>query len=61
MKTNIFTDKERALLESYLLKRKGNQKTLHKILNSIKKNRILFEDVFLYLRVKKTMETDVSQ
>jgi hypothetical protein len=55
MRTYIFTDSERRILETYLLKAAVNRAVLSKILNRIKKEKLLFEDVFLYLQVRKTV------
>ena len=55
MITKIFTDEERQILESHLISSKVDEKKLEKILNEIKTQKQLFDDVFLYLQVKKTM------
>jgi len=55
MITKIFTDEERQILESHLISTKVDQKELEKILNQIKTYKSLFDDVFLYLQVKKTL------
>lgn len=55
MITKIFTDEERQILESHLIGTKVDQKELEKILNQIKVHKSLFDDVFLYLQVKKTL------
>jgi len=55
MITKIFTDEERQILESHLISTKVDQNELEKILNQIKTYKSLFDDVFLYLQVKKTL------
>ena len=55
MRSHIFTDEERRILEAYLTKADVDKTTLSKLLNRIKKEKILFEDVFLYLQVRKTV------
>ena len=55
MITKIFTDEERQILESHLISSKVDEKKLEKILNDIKTQKQLFDDVFLYLQVKKTI------
>jgi hypothetical protein len=57
MITKIFTDEERQILESHLISAKVDQKELEKILNQIKTHKGLFDDVFLYLQVKKTLSS----
>jgi hypothetical protein len=54
MRTYIFTNRERKVLEAYLTKSKGNGKELANILQKIKKSNTLFDDVYLYLQVKKS-------
>ena len=55
MRSNIFTNRERRLLEKYLANVDVNEEKVSKVLDSIRKHSILFEDVYLYLRVKKNM------
>jgi hypothetical protein len=55
MRNYIFTDRERRILEAYLLKADADKSALSKILNRIKKEKLLFEDVFQYLQVRKTV------
>jgi hypothetical protein len=55
MRSYIFTDRERSTLENYLLKADVDKVALSKILDQIKKDKLLFEDVFLYLQVRKTL------
>ena len=55
MITKIFTDEERQLLESHLTNVKVDKAAVDKLLNKIKAEKSLFDDVFLYLQVKKTL------
>jgi hypothetical protein len=55
MRNYIFTDRERSILEAYLLKRKVDEAALSKVIDKIKEGKLLFEDVFLYLQVRKTL------
>ena len=55
MITKIFTDEDRQILESQLISAKVDQNKVAKILNDIKTQKSLFDDVFLYLQVKKTL------
>jgi hypothetical protein len=55
MITKIFTDEERQLLESHLINTKVDQDAVTKLLDQIKTQKSLFDDVFLYLQVKKTL------
>jgi len=55
MKTKIFTDDERQILESHLTNAKVDQAALDKILETLKSEKRLFDDIFLYLQVKKTL------
>ena len=55
MRSNIFNRQERQFLEAYLTTQDVDEKELSKILQKIKENQVLFEDVFLYLQVKKNM------
>ena len=55
MRNYIFTDRERRMLEAYLTKADVDKIALSKLLNRIKKGKILFEDIFLYLQVRKTV------
>ena len=55
MKTKIFTDEERQILESHLINAKVDQAALDKILEALKSEKSLFDDIFLYLQVKKTL------
>jgi hypothetical protein len=56
MRNYIFTDRERSILEAYLLKNDDVDKAaLSKVLDKVKEGKLLFEDVFLYLQVRKTI------
>jgi hypothetical protein len=55
MLTKIFTDEERQILESHLISAKVDKNELAKVLNEIKTQKSLFDDVFLYLQVRKTL------
>jgi hypothetical protein len=55
MKTEIFTDQERQLLESHLINAKVDKIALEKILEKLRTEKKLFDDVFLYLQIKKTL------
>jgi hypothetical protein len=55
MITKIFTDEERQLLESHLINAKVDQDAVTNLLDQIKAQKSLFDDVFLYLQVKKTL------
>ena len=54
MINKIFTDEERQLLEAHLLNTKVDKIALAQIINQIKTQKSLFDDIFLYLQVKKT-------
>lgn len=55
MINEIFTDQERQLLESHLINAKVDKLALDKILKKLRTEKKLFDDVFLYLQVKKTL------
>lgn len=55
MINEIFTDEERRLLEAHLTNAKVNEKALEKLIDLIKNQKSLFEDIFLYLQVRKTI------
>ena len=55
MNSKIFTDEERQLLESHLISAKVDQDAVTKLIDKIKTQKSLFDDVFLYLQVKKTL------
>ena len=53
MRNYIFTDYERRVLEAYLTKTDFDKTALSKLLGRIKIEKTLFEDIFLYLQVRK--------
>jgi hypothetical protein len=55
MINRIFTDEERRILEAYLTNTEVDKTALSNLFNQIKKRKSLFEDIFLYLQVRKTM------
>ncbi|MCW4016432.1 MAG: hypothetical protein NWF06_08690 [Candidatus Bathyarchaeota archaeon] len=55
MITKIFTDEERQILESHLINAKVDKAALTELLDQITNQKSLFDDVFLYLQVKKTL------
>jgi len=55
MINKIFTDEERQLLEAHLINAKVDKDALAKIINQIKTQKSLFDEVFLYLQVKRTL------
>ena len=55
MITKIFSDEEHQILESYITEGKVDKEKLEKILNEITTQKNLFDDIFLYLQVKKTL------
>ena len=57
MITKIFTDEERRILESHLINAKVDKNELTKVLNEIETLKSLFDDVFLYLQVRKTLDS----
>ncbi len=57
MITKIFTYEERQILESHLINDKVDKNELAKILKEIKTQKSLFDDVFLYLQIKKTLDS----
>jgi len=54
MISKIFTDEERRILEAYLTNAEVDKTALSNLFDLIKKRKSLFEDVFLYLQVRKT-------
>jgi energy-converting hydrogenase A subunit M len=54
MLTKIFTDEEHQILESHLISAKVDENELAKVINEIKTQKSMFDDVFIYLQVKKT-------
>jgi len=57
MRTFVFTDRERRILESHVAGGKVDEPELSKIMKQIRKHTALFEDIYLYLSVRKTMTT----
>ena len=57
MVSKIFTEEERQLLEAHLMNSKVDKEKLDNVLEQIKSQKALFDDVFLYLQVKKTLTT----
>jgi hypothetical protein len=55
MITRIFTNEERRILEAYLTNTEVNKANLSNLFNLIKKRKRLFEDVYLYLQIRKTI------
>lgn len=55
MINEIFTDQERRLLEAYATNTKVDEEALEKLIDLIKNKKSLFEDIFLYLQVRKTI------
>jgi len=55
MISKIFTDEERRILEAYLTNAEVDKAALSNLFDLIKKRKSLFEDVFLYLQVRKTI------
>ena len=55
MINKIFSDEERQILESHLINAKVDKAILAKLIEQIKSEKSLFDDVFLYLQVKKTL------
>jgi hypothetical protein len=51
----IFTDEERQILEAHLINSKVDKAALAKLVNEIQTEKSLFDDVFLYLQVKKSL------
>jgi len=55
MISKIFTDEERRILEAYLTNAELDKAALADLFDQIKKRKSLFEDIFLYLQVRKTI------
>jgi hypothetical protein len=55
MISKIFTDEERRILEAHLTNAEVDKAALADLFNQIKKRKSLFEDIFLYLQVRKTI------
>lgn len=54
MRTFIFSNPERAILEKYLTGRQVDNLELAKIMRRLELHTQLFEDVYLYLQIRKT-------
>ena len=55
MINEIFTDEERKLLEAYITNAKVDEKALEKVIDLIKNQKSRFEDIFLYLQIRKPL------
>ena len=55
MINRIFTDEERQILEAHLISSKVDKAAAAKLIEQIKNEKSLFDDIFLYLQVKKTI------
>ena len=55
MRTYIFTNRERQILEAHLTAANVDKDATSRIMRQISENKTLFEDVYLYLRVRKTI------
>ena len=55
MRKFIFTKQEREALESFLTATKSDKREVSRLLDKIKGNSVLFEDVYLYLQVRKSL------
>ena len=54
MRTFIFTNPERGVLEKYLTGQPVDIKEVTKVMRRLEQHTQLFEDVYLYLRIRKT-------
>jgi hypothetical protein len=55
MISKIFTDEERRILEAHLTNAEVDKAALAKLFDQIKNQKSLFEDIFIYLQVRKTI------
>ena len=55
MRKFIFTKQEREALEAFLTATKSDKREVSRLLDKIKGNSVLFEDVYLYLQVRKSL------
>ena len=55
MRKFIFTKQEREALETLLTTTKSDRRKISHLLDEIKENSVLFEDVYLYLQVRKSL------
>ncbi len=54
MRTFIFSNSERAILEKYLTGRQVDSSDVAKIMQCLEQHTQLLEDVYLYLQIRKT-------
>jgi hypothetical protein len=57
MRTFIFSNLEREILEKYLTGRQVDSSEVAKIMRRLEQHSRLFEDVYLYLQIRKTWST----
>jgi hypothetical protein len=57
MRTFIFSNPEREILENYLTGRQVDSSEVAKIMRRLEQHTRLFEDVYLYLQIRKTWST----
>lgn len=57
MRTFIFSNPEREILEKYLTGRQVDSSEVAKIMHRLEQHSRLFEDVYLYLQIRKTWST----
>ena len=55
MRRQIFSERERWLLENFITEAGNKDSAVSEVLQKIKKYEALFEDVYLYLQVRKTI------
>ena len=55
MRSYIFTGRERRILEAHLINADVDRIAVSKIMHRIRKYKTLFDDVYLYLKVRKTI------
>ncbi len=53
MRTFIFSNPERAILEKYLTGQPVDRKQVAKVMRRLEQHTQLFEDVYLYLQIRK--------
>lgn len=54
MRTFIFSNPERAILEKYLTGQPVDNKEIKNVMRCLEQHTQLFEDVYLYLQIRKT-------
>ena len=54
MRTFIFSKPERAILEKYLTEQPVDSREVAKVMRRLEQHTQLFEDVYLYLQIRKT-------